>query len=343
MSQKRARDLGVIVGRLPVGKLNSITDVPGVLVGHSTVIEDSPRIIRSGITTILPNNGKIWEEHCYAGIHALNGHGEVTGAHWIKEGGLLNSAIALTGSFNVGLTYSVLQEFCLPGYGLPVVAETSDAFLNGRQRNLITREHILDSIKNASSALAPEGNVGGGTGMVCYQFKGGIGSSSRKIVIDNQEYIVGVLVQANYGLREQLIINGQAIGKTITKDVTPLPISDEKEKNSIITIIATNAPLLPYQCNRLAQRSSLGLAKLGCMGQNMSGDLMLAFSTGNVISPNKKIVDGIKSVNNNEMNILFEAVIESTEESVLNALFAAETMVGFEGRKVFQFPVEKLK
>lgn len=338
MVQMRARDLGLVVGELPTGELNSITDVPGVLVGHTTVIEDQPRVIRSGVTTILPNNGKIWEEHCYAGIHSLNGHGEITGAHWIKEGGLLNSAIGLTGSFNVGLTYSVLQEFCMPGYGLPVVAETSDAYLNGRQRNLITREHILASIKNANAGMVTEGNVGGGTGMVCYQFKGGIGSASRKVLIDHQEFVVGVLVQANYGLREQLIINGKPIGKTIDGSITPLPTSVEKEKNSVLVIIGTNAPLLPYQCNRLAQRSGLGLAKLGCAGHNMSGDMMLAFSTGNTILPNKKILNAIKSINNNEMNILFDAVIEATEESVVNALVAAETMVGFEGRKVFEFP-----
>lgn len=338
MAQKRARELGLSFGELPIGELNSITDVPGVLVGHTTVIEDHPRVIRSGVTTILPNNGKIWEEHCYAGIHSLNGHGEITGAHWIKEGGLLNSAIGLTGSFNVGLTYSVLQEFCLPGYGLPVVAETSDAFLNGRQRNLISREHILASIKNANSEKVAEGNVGGGTGMICYQFKGGIGSASRKVLIDHQEFVVGVLVQANYGLREHLIINGKPIGKSINSSITPLPTSEDKEKNSVIVIIATNAPLLPYQCNRLAQRSGLGLAKLGCAGHNMSGDLMLAFSTGNTILPNKKILNGIKSINNNEMNILFDAVIDATEESVVNALVAAETMVGFEGRKVFGFP-----
>jgi len=342
MAKNRFRDLGLQIGQLPTGPKNHIVDVPEVWVGHCTKIENAPKTIRTGVTVVLPFQNNIWKEHCFAGYYSLCGHGEMTGMHWVKEGGLLNSGIGLTGSFQVGTVYETLQEFCLPGYGLPVVAETSDAFLNGRQRNLITKSDVLSAMQNASQNETQEGNIGGGTGMVCFQFKGGIGSSSRLIKIEQQTYTLGVLVQANFGLRHQLIINGIAVGEKIGNTV-PLPTDISNEKNSIIVIIATDAPLLPHQCERVSARSALGLAKTGCQGQNMSGDLILTFSTGNRIVPNQKIVNHISSINNNEINLLFTAAIEATEEAVLNALCAAETLSGFENRTVSHLPHELIK
>ncbi len=342
MAKNRLRDLGLQIGKLPTGPKNHIVDVPEVWVGHCTKIENAPKIIRTGVTVILPFQNNIWKEHCFAGYYSLCGHGEMTGMHWVKEGGLLNSGIGLTGSFQVGTVYETLQEFCLPGYGLPVVAETSDAFLNGRQRNLINKADVLSAVQNASQNETQEGNIGGGTGMVCFQFKGGIGSSSRLIKIEQQTYTLGVLVQANFGLRHQLIINGIAVGEKIGNTV-PLPTDISNEKNSIIVIIATDAPLLPHQCERVSARSALGLAKIGCQGQNMSGDLILTFSTGNRILPNQKVINHIASINNNEINALFTATIEATEEAVLNALCAAETLSGFENRTVHQLPHELIK
>lgn len=342
MTKTRLRDLGIIIGNLPTGQKNHIVDVPDIWIGHCTKVEDKPKTIRSGVTVVLPFKNNIWNEHCFAGYYSLCGHGEMTGMHWVKEGGLLNSGIGLTGSFQVGTVYSTLQEFCLPGYGLPVIAETSDAYLNGRQRNLINKEDVLLAIQNANSNETGEGNIGGGTGMVCFQFKGGIGSASRKICIDQKTYTLGVLVQANFGLRDHLTINGVTLGQKIGTSI-PLPTLISEEKNSIIVIIATDAPLLPHQCERISARAALGLAKTGCQGQNMSGDLILTFSTGNKISPNEKIVKNIASINNNEINSLFTAAIEATEEAVLNSLCAAETLTGFENRTVYKLPHELIK
>jgi L-aminopeptidase/D-esterase-like protein len=303
----RARDLGIILNGDP-GELNEITDVPGVEVGHSTIIKGKGPLIlgkgpiRTGVTMILPKGkqGLRNDESCYASWHSLNGNGEMTGTTWIEESGLLEGPIAITNSHSVGTVRDAIIKWCIENRSynvgedfwlLPVVAETYDGKLNDINGFHVKDEHVFHAINSASSETIHEGNVGGGTGMICHGFKGGIGTSSRKINVNNSVYTVGVLVQANYGRRKDLTITGLPVGKEISElmpKYQSLESKTEKKTGSIIVVVATNAPLLPYQLKRLVKRVPIGIGRLGGYGSHSSGDIFISFSTANYFSSKKR-------------------------------------------------------
>lgn len=333
MNRKRLRDLGITIGKFPTGKFNALTDVAGVRVGQTTLIYDKPRIARTGVTVILPRDGDIWRDHCFAGTHRFNGNGEMTGVAWIQESGLLTTPIAITNTHQVGLVRDVLVEYgraqadALP-WLLPVVAETYDGILNDIDAFHLKREHVLAAIENARAGVVAEGNVGGGTGMRCHGFKGGIGTSSRVVSHDAQAFTVAALVQANYGKTEFLRVDGVPVGREL---LAQRAAALNREQGSIIIIVATDAPLIPTQCERLAQRATIGLANVGGHGHNSSGDLFLAFATGNHIPHAARDLIALQMLPHNLLDDLFDATIEAVEESILNALTMAETMRGFQG------------
>ncbi|MEE6165161.1 MULTISPECIES: DmpA family aminopeptidase [unclassified Mycolicibacterium] len=346
-SQTRARDLGIVVGDHPTGPYNAITDVPGVRVGHTTV-QPSPEV-NTGVTVVVPHAG-VWEEPVFAGTHRLNGSGELTGLEWVRESGELTTAVALTNTHSVGVVRDALVDAQVQARGdglywsLPVVGETYDGLLNDINGHHVRAEHVHAALATASDGPVAEGNVGGGTGMICHGFKGGIGTASRITDTAAGRYTVGVLVQANHGRRERLRVNGIAVGEVIGPDRVPLPempLAYAPGSGSIIVVVATDAPLLPHQCTRLAQRSSLAIGRLGGTGEQYSGDLMLAFATGNRgIPPYAWDEDpetdhpeiGLRMVAPQLMTRLFDLVIEATEEAILNCLVAADTLTGRGGR-----------
>ncbi len=341
--------MGITPGVYPIGPNNAITDVPGVLVGQVTVIHDQPDIARTGITVVVPREGAIGKDHTFAGFHRFNGCGEMTGVQWIEETGLLTSAVALSNTQQIGMVRDALAEFSFrrpqsgPFY-LPVAAETFDGWLNGMESPHLTKEHVYEAMLSARSGPVDEGNVGGGTGMICHDFKGGIGTSSRVVSAAGNQYTVGVLVQANYGDRVQFRVDGVPVGREIGHDKVPSPWKVSPQGGSIIVIIACDAPLLGDQCKRLAQRATSGLARTGGTGHNSSGDLFLAFATGNHIPANSEGVISLAGmVPPNHMNPFFEAVAEAVEESILNALAAAETMTGAHGHIAYALPLDQLK
>ena len=282
----RARELGIVIGTLEPGEHDAITDVPGVRVGHTTVIEGDD--VRTGVTVVVPHEGNVWSDPVYAAYHRLNGNGEMTGLPWIEEVGLLHSPIGITNTHSVGVVRDALVEIEVAEIGegveawaLPVVAETWDGTLNDVDGFHVTAEHAKAAYAAAAAGPVAEGSVGGGTGMVCHDFKGGIGTASRKAG-QAIPYTVGVLVQANHGRRERFLVNGVPVGLEVGEDVVPGTDSPMPPgSGSIIGIVATDAPLLPLQCRRLAQRASFGVARTGGVGENNSGDLFLAFATGN--------------------------------------------------------------
>jgi D-aminopeptidase len=347
-TRPRARDLGISIGRLEPGPHNAITDVRGVRVGHTTLISgDGPLRrgegpIRTGVTVILPHDGDVWMDPVFAGSHRLNGNGELTGLEWIREAGMLAGAIGITNTHSVGVVHDALIEAAvLAGsaetdfWSLPVVGETYDGALNDINGFHVRREHVHAALAAASDGPVAEGNVGGGTGMICHEFKGGIGTASRRA----GEWTLGVLVQANYGSRDLLRVDGVPVGAAIGRDEVPSAWDRVDEHNrragpdggSIIAIVATDAPLLPHQCERLAQRVSLGLGRMGSYASNSSGDLFLAFATGNraVGAPGTTVE--VRMVASSAIDPLFEATAEATEEAIVNALLAAETMTGRDG------------
>ena len=348
MTRARLRDLGITIGRLPVGPLNAITDVPGVWVGHETVIHDQPSVARTGVTVILPRAGRIWEDNCFAGHFSFNGNGEMTGLPWLEESGTLSTPIGITNTHQVGLVrdtfiaYERDQGYDF-GFLLPVVAETYDGWLNDIDTFPLTADHVRAALNRASDGPVAEGNVGGGTGMICHGFKGGIGTSSRRVEIAGEIYTVGVLVQANYGDRSHLRIDGVPVGMEIPHEHTPEPRRETRKSSSIIVVIATDAPLVAAQCQRLARRATVGLARVGGVGHNGSGDIFLAFATGNSLPTGHKVFENLRMIAHQPMNDLFEAVAEATEESILNALTAAETMTGYQGRTVRALPLDDLQ
>jgi len=345
----RLRDLGILIGALPTGPNNAITDVPGVLVGHTTLIYDQPSVARTGVTAILPRDGDIAHDYTFAGFHRFNGFGEITGIQWIDESGLLTSPILLTTTNQIGQVRDAVPEYGFRqhrhgAYYLPVVAETYDGWLNEVQARPIQKEHVFQALENAHSGQVPEGNVGGGTGMICHEFKGGIGTSSRVVTIDDETCTLGVLVQANYGDRKQLTVAGVPVGLELGYDVIPNPWQEPPPSSSIILIVATDAPLLPAQCRRLAQRATSGLARVGGFGHNSSGDLFLAFATGNHITPQPHgVIPLIGMLADQEMDLLLDATVETVEESILNALTMAETMTGYQGHTAHAIPLDLLK
>jgi D-aminopeptidase len=357
----RYRDLGLTVGLLPPGPLNAITDVAGVTVGMTTLIEGDGRLevgvgpIRTGVTVIVPHGG-IGIEPVFAGCHTLNGNGEMTGLEWVRESGLLTTPVAITNTHSVGAVrdalvgHEVLGRARGPAYwSLPVVAETYDGALNDINGFHVRPEHLFAAMDTAAGGPVPEGNVGGGTGMICHELKGGTGTASRLV----DRWTVGVLVQANHGDRERLSVDGVHVGEEIP--TTDLPSAwDEEERvgraaaGSIIVVVATDAPVLPHQLDRLAQRAALGIARAGGGGANSSGDIFLAFSTANagrMKSYKTGEAEGplaVEMVPDVSITPLFWGVIEATEEAILNALVAADTMVGRDGITAHALPRDRL-
>jgi len=348
MTRARLRDLGITIGRLPTGPYNAITDVSGVLVGHTTIIRDEPRIARTGVTVIVPREGNIWHDNAFAGFHSFNGCGEMTGVHWLKESGLLCSPVAITCTHQVGTAHQALMKY---GHkwdknmvgALPVVAETWDGWLNDAYAFHITEEDVFKAMESALGGVPAEGCVGGGTGMICHDFKGGIGTSSRIVETKSGAFTVGALVQANHGGRDLFRIDGVPVGREIPASHTPLAWDDVPETSSIIVVAATDAPLIPTQCDRLAQRATLGLARTGGIGSNGSGDIFLAFATGNHFAGHNESLHEIKMMPHHHMTPLFEAVAEAVEEAILNVLTAAETTKGFKGRTAQAMPLDEVK
>jgi D-aminopeptidase len=326
----RARELGITIGTLEPGALDAITDVDGVRVGHTTLIDGDA--VRTGVTLVVPP-----ELPCFAAPFRLNGNGEMTGLEWVRESGLLTTQIGITNTHSVGVVRDAIVragiEHGTDRWHLPVVAETYDGRLNDVDGMHVHTEHVLAALATASGGPVAEGNVGGGTGMICHGFKGGVGTASRRA----GEHVVGVLVQANHGRRSRFEVNGVPAGREL--DV-PLPAGPEGE-GSIIVIVATDAPLLPHQCERLAARAALGIGRLGGAGENSSGDLVLAFATGNRGLGSDEPV-ALRMQPNSAMDDLFYAAIEATEAAILNALLAAETMTGKDGFTVHELPADAL-
>jgi D-aminopeptidase len=345
----RARDIGIRIGTLTPGTWNAITDVPGVQVGHCTLIAgDGPLVVgqgpvRTGVTVVVPSED-VNRAPLFAGAHVLNGCGEMTGLAWIAESGELSSAIGITNTYSVGVVHDALIA-CDVAWGLPVAAETWDGFLSDIRGMHVRPEHVRAALDVAASGPVAEGCVGGGTGMICHGFKGGIGTSSRVLAQDEGGWTVGALVQANHGQRRLLRVDGVPVGQMITGREVPEPRepSASAGSGSIIVIVATDAPLLPTQCRRLAQRATLGVARAGGLGENGSGDIFLAFSTANqiVATPGQPLT--VRMLPNESLSPLFEAVADATEEAIVNALCAATTMVGVNGRAVHAIPLDRLR
>lgn len=350
----RARDFGIPFDGTP-GKYNAITDVKGVEVGYKTILEGNGKLetgkgpVRTGVTVILPK-GKT-DSFVPAGWFCLNGDGEMTGTTFIKEYGFCSGPIGITNTNSVGVVRDAIGEwkikkFSKPNqidfaFGLPVVAETFDGLLNDINGLHVTKEDVFEALDNAKSGTIAEGNVGGGTGMSLFLFKGGSGTSSRVVRIDTLSYTVGAFVQGNFGGRKDLTIAGVPVGKEITG---AKPVINTKEKDgSIIVVIATDAPLLPMQLEQIAKRVSLGVARTGGLGRNSSGDIFLAFSTVEPTRNEKNTLETWTCIPKAQMDKLYQATIEATEEAIINALMAAETMTGINGNIFYEIPKDELK
>ena len=348
MARQRLRELGITVGGLPTGRLNAITDVAGVRVGYATLIRDTPHIVRTGVTAIWPRGPEIWTDYVFAGTHSFNGNGEMTGLPWIAEQGYVGSPICITNTYQVGIVRDAIcalavRDGASQAFHLPVVAETYDGWLNDIQSFAITQELAFEALDCALAGQPiAEGNVGGGTGMICHEFKGGTGTASRVVRENGADYTVGALVQANYGARDLFRVDGVPVGCEIGPDIVPSHRTMPREAGSIIVILATDAPLLPIQCQRLARRATTGLAWVGGIGANGSGDIFLAFSTANHV-PQHEPVTTVRMIAPDAMTSLFRAAAEATEEAILNALCMAETMTGRDGRVVHALPLDRLQ
>jgi D-aminopeptidase len=358
----RARDLGIRIGHGQPGPLNAITDVAGVRVGHTTLISgEGPLVVgqgpvRTGVTVIVPHDGDPWREPVFAGCFTLNGNGEMSGLEWIRENGLLTSVIGLTNTNSVGTVQEALVRAAVASAGhreawtLPVAGETWDGLLNDIDGFHVRREHVEAALAGASDGPAAEGNVGGGTGMVCHEFKGGIGTASRRLADAQGGWTVGALVQANYGDRDQLRIDGVPVGEAIGVDVLSSPYGGGRspsavtsgDAGSIIGIVATDAPLLPHQCERLARRAAVGSARVGCYASNGSGDIFLAFATGNRDLAVGERTAAARLVVDSAITPLLLATVEAVEEAIVNCLVAAETMVGRDGNTAHALPHDRL-
>jgi D-aminopeptidase len=357
-SKPRARDLGVPFDGRP-GPLNAITDVPGVAVGHTTLISGDGKLvigkgpIRTGVTAILPRGKDTMMDPVFAGWFAQNGNGEMTGTAWIEESGFLEGPVMITNTHSVGVVRDAVIQWRVThgqpdasGYwwSLPVVAETWDGWLNDINGFHVKPEHAFHAIDSAHSGPVEEGNVGGGTGMVCNGFKGGIGTSSRVLPAKDGGYIIGVLVQCNYGSRQNFRVAGIPVGREIkSEDPYAYQPSAISEQGSIIIVVATNAPLLPTQLKRLAHRATLGIGRDGSISGNGSGDIFIAFSTANSGAASATKPVEVKMVPNDSLDPVFAATVEATEEAVINAMIAAESMTGIDGHHVTALPHDQLK
>ncbi|MGB5667404.1 MAG: P1 family peptidase [Maribacter sp.] len=357
----RARDLGVpFVGK--TGEFNAITDVRGVEVGYSTIISGEGKNVigkgpvRTGVTAIFPRGKSKKFSPVYANWYSLNGNGEMTGTTWVTESGFLETPIMITNTNSVGVVRDAVLKWYVDTdwysgedwwYTYPVVAETYDGFLNDIYGFHVEEKHVLEAIKNSSSGKVAEGNVGGGTGMMCLGFKGGTGTSSRVFKIKDSTYTVGAIVQSNFGAKRNLSIAGVPVGielkDTLNYVFNAPPKSRRQEGDgSIIVIIATDVPLLPHQLKRISQRIPLGVGIVGGRGSNGSGDIFLAFSTANESAFNRDETTTVESMSNDQLMPVFEATVQAVEEAIINAMVAAETMEGIDGNKAYALPHDLL-
>ena len=359
----RARDLGVPFDGTP-GRLNAITDVDGVEVGHATIVRGSGELVigegpvRTGVTVVWPR-GRDDSDPVYAAWFTLNGNGEMTGTTWVRDSGIMEGPVMITNTLSVGVVHHAVIRWGVArdmerrrgGWlaALPVVAETWDGTLNDIRGQHVTEEDAIAAMEGARGGVVAEGNVGGGTGMICHRFKGGIGTSSREVEVGGDDYVVGVLVQCNYGSRELLRVAGVPVGREIV-DLMPsreggggVEGADGRE-GSIIVVVATDAPVMPHQLDRIARRVSLGLARNGSVAANSSGDIFVAFSTANQRAASEPGTStNARVMANGLMTPLFAATVEATEEAIVNALVAAETMTGANGWTVYALPHDRLR
>jgi D-aminopeptidase len=344
------REVGIAVGHLPAGPNDAITDVAGVRVGHSTIIRgEGPLVVgegpvRTGVTVVCPREGFTREDPVFAGSHRLNGNGEMTGLEWIREAGALETPVAITNTHSVGVVRDALvaaefEQSTEEYWVLPVVAETYDGTLNDINGQHVRAEHLREALADARTEPVTEGSVGGGTGMICHEFKGGIGTASR-LTAEEGGWTVGALVQANYGRRHMLRVDGAPVGRVLSTERVPSPYEEGDTPaagtGSIIVVLATDAPLLPTQCDRLARRASIGLGRMGGGCDDGSGDIFLAFATGNSALSGSGLPDPpasipLTTIPNEAMTPLFYAAAEATEAAILNALLAAGTVTGRDG------------
>ena len=363
--KERARDLRIPLDGTP-GPLDAITDVPGVEVGHATLVSGSGKLVvgkgpvRTGVTAVLPR-GKRSGDPVFAGWFTLNGNGEMTGTTWLEESGFLWGPVMITNTHSVGVVRDAVIEWLVKqarslseyDWSLPVVAETWDGSLNDINGFHVKNEHVFAALDSAHGGPVTEGNVGGGTGMICHRFKGGIGTASRRLDSKDGGYTVGVLVQCNYGARPQLRIAGVPVGREIPDLLpcrepcgSPRSARDARlaaDVGSIIIVVATDAPLLPHQLKRVAKRAALGVGKMGGVGGNSSGDIFIAFSTANPRAAADTGLAGLAMLPNERITPLFEATVQATEEAIINALLAAETMTGADDLKVTALPHDRLR
>jgi D-aminopeptidase len=375
-SRPRARDLGLPLDGTP-GPLGAITDVRGVEVGHTTLISGSGKLavgkgpVRTGVTVVHPR-GKGNADPVFGAWFTLNGNGEMTGTTWLQESGILEGPVAITNTHSVGVVRDAILQWQvtrpnMQPWGLPVVAETYDGFLNDINGFHVKPQHVLAALDGASGGAVAEGNVGGGTGMICHGFKGGIGTASRRLAADAGGYTVGVLVQCNYGARRELRMAGVPVGlempdllrcsASIDASVdaniprcgaaapagTPRGDDEDTGAGSIIVVVATDAPLLPHQLKRMATRVALGVGRMGGKGENSSGDIFLAFSTANPGAATARDTARVAMLANDRINPLFYATVQATEEAIINAMLAAETMTGINDRRVYGLPVDRVR
>jgi len=359
LAQKpRARDIGIPFDGKP-GQYNAITDVNGVTVGFSTIISGQGKNIigkgpvRTGVTAILPrgmNNNPV-----FANWYTLNGNGEMTGTTWVTESGFLEGPIMITNTNSVGTVRDAVLKWFVDKnwyhedfwYTYPVVAETYDGFLNDIYGFHVKESNVFEALNSAKSGLIQEGNVGGGTGMCCLGFKGGTGSSSRVVTIDGKNYTIGVLVQSNFGSKDRLTISGVPVGRELKDTLNyefkaPPAYKKQEGDGSIIVVVATDAPLLPHQLKRIAARVPIGVGKVGGRGENGSGDIFIAFSTANTSAFNREKNTNVEMISNDRINPLFEATVQAVEESIINAMVAAETTEGINGNKAYALPHKKV-
>jgi D-aminopeptidase len=357
--QVRARALGIPFDGKP-GPLNAITDVAGVTVGYSTIIRGEGKLevgkgpVRTGVTAILPRGEKSFDDPVYAGAFSLNGNGEMTGVAWVEEGGFLEGPVMITNTHSVGVVRDAVIQWRVSkggpdptgfSWSLPVVAETYDGYLNDINGFHVKPEHAVQALESAKGGPVAEGSVGGGTGMMCFEFKGGMGTASRVVSVKGegadagQSYTVGAIVQSNFGLRPQLMITGVPVGREIPEGAVR-----SKESGSIIIVIATDAPLLPHQLKRLARRGSHGLARTGGTSGNGSGDLFIAFSTANpgVATPEKP-KHFVETIPNDRLDPILNATVHAVEEAIINSIVVNQTMTGAEGRKVIALPHDRVR
>ena len=350
----RARDAGIRLGLLPPGKTNSIADVAGVRVGHTTLSRDPDelgRAMRTGVTAVWPHAGLPWREPVYAGTEVLNGWGELIGITALNEWGILESPIILTSSLYIGAAYEATVRWIAKTYPevedgiMPVVTECGDDFLNDTIAFPLPPEAVEHALESATDGPPAEGCVGAGTGMTCFQFKGGIGTASRLVTVDGEPYTVGALTLTNFGFRSELRIDGVPVGREITDLRSP---EDKEDEGSCIAIVATDAPMLPHQLRRLARRAGLGLARCGSFAGNTSGEIFLAFSTAQTIPYDQPrsamrvlaLADGARGVDS--FNAVFLGAVEAVEEAVINSLFAATTTIGRKGRIAHALPIDRV-